>query len=138
MKVHIEGDVPDGDVVETLLQLVRTFDTQHPGCHFKIGVDGSEDGPNLATERIAAMFGRIDPPFSFNAIYKSAASMLSEEELRMASHALIIAANSFYASAWRDAGPNGSNPGPEFFKTMIMMGDEYRSLARKLGSDNAC
>jgi len=64
--------------------------------------------------------------------------MLSEEELRMVTSALIIAANSFYASAWRDAGPHGSNPSPSFHQTLIKMGDEYRALARKLGSDNAC
>lgn len=63
---------------------------------------------------------------------------LSEEELRMASHALIIAANSFYNSAWRNSGPHGINPSPEFHQTLIKMGDEYRALARKLGSDNAC
>jgi hypothetical protein len=132
LKVHIEATIPGSDVVETLLQLVRSFDAAHPGCAFKIGVDGV-----TGSEEAEIALSKLDPPFSYTNILKTTEAMFSEEERRFIAVALRHAELGYYEAAWRHAGPHGSNPNYEVHKALLALGERCGELAAKLEAADA-
>jgi hypothetical protein len=64
VKLFIVADVPDA-LAKTLLQHVRNFDMEHPGCHFKM----SMQVPDMDIEQMVEAL-QIDPPFRYQTIIK--------------------------------------------------------------------
>jgi hypothetical protein len=63
-KVFIIGHVSP-DLEHTFMQYVRDFDTNHPGCHFQIAMDG----PSMTIEQMMDVV-KIDPPLTFRQIFE--------------------------------------------------------------------
>ena len=63
-KLFIVAHVPP-ELERALLQHVRTFDTQHPGCHFEIGIDGPDQSISEMVEML-----RVAPALTFTKMFQ--------------------------------------------------------------------
>jgi hypothetical protein len=59
MKIVTVAEVPD-ELAHAWLQHLRNFDTEHPGCHFKV----LADAPDVSTEDIVDAL-KVEPPLPF-------------------------------------------------------------------------
>lgn len=63
MKIYTVAHVPD-ELQQEWLQHLRNFDVAHPGCHFEVGIDG--------TDNIGHIIDRVlvEPELTFTKIFE--------------------------------------------------------------------